>query len=323
MNYAVITPVRNEQDRFAQTIASMIAQTLRPLRWVIVNDGSTDATGALADQAARAHDWIRVVHRPDRGFRKQGGGVIEAFYDGYALLTSELAPRPSPPGPDNPAPCESQLSALSVSAFEKSVVAGQWSFLVKLDGDLSFASEYFEQCLARFAGEPRLGIAGGRVYYRDNGQLVDDSPGDPAFHVRGATKIYRRECWEAIGGLLPGPGWDTLDELKANMLGWQTRSFENLPVIQLKPTGSADGTWRNWFKNGRANYVTGYHPLFMLSKCLKRLFSPPVVVGAVGLLCGFVSGYLRRAPQVADRELIQYLRQQQLNRLLFRPSLWS
>lgn len=288
MTYIVITPVRNEETRFPQTIGSLVAQTVRPRLWVIVNDGSTDATGALAEQAAGEHPWIRVVHRPDRGFRKQGGGVIEAFYDGFEQAKGE-----------------------------------PWEYVAKLDGDLSFEADYFQKCFERFTADPALGIGGARVYSRENGRLVEDAPGDPAFHVRGATKIYRRACWDAIEGLLKAPGWDTLDELKANMLGWKTYSFRELVVLQLKPTGSADGAWRNWFKNGRANYVTGYHPLFMLTKCAKRLLSPPVGIGALGLFCGFVSGYMKRVPQVADAELIRYLRQQQLNRLLFRESLWG
>jgi glycosyltransferase involved in cell wall biosynthesis len=299
VNYIVITPVRNEADRFPRTISSMAAQSLRPLRWVVVNDGSTDATAAVADRAARDHAWIRVLHRPDRGFRKQGGGVIDAFYDGYALLATHHAP------------LASQFSS------------DDWSFLVKLDGDLEFEPDYFARCFDRFAQDEKLGIGGGRVFYRINGSLVEDAPGDPAFHVRGATKIYRRATWKAIGGLLRAPGWDTLDELKANMLGWRTYSFRDLPVVQLKPTGSADGSWQNWFKNGRANYITGYHPLFMLSKCLSRLFRSPVGVASAGLFCGFITGYLNRVPQVSDRALVRYLRRQQLNRLLCRESLWN
>jgi glycosyltransferase involved in cell wall biosynthesis len=303
--------VRNEAEHFAQTIASMVAQTLRPACWVIVNDGSTDGTGALADQAVKDHPWIRLVHRTDRGTRKPGGGVIEAFYDGFALLCDSLSVVSSP-----------VISNPPSATRHSSPVTADWSFLVKLDGDLSFPPDYFAQCFARFAADPGLGIGGGRVYYREGDRLVDDAPGDPAFHVRGATKIYRRATWEGIGGLLRAPGWDTLDELKANMLGWRTCSFKELKVLQLKPTGSADGNWRNWFKNGRANYITGYHPLFMLTKCLKRLISPPVVIGATGLFCGYTSGYLKRVPQVADAELIRYLRRQQLNRLTFRESLW-
>jgi glycosyltransferase involved in cell wall biosynthesis len=298
MNYIVITPVRNEERHFAATVASMVAQTIRPRCWVIVNDGSTDKTGEIAERAASEHPWIHVLHRLDRGYRKQGGGVIEAFYDGFGLVTS----------PD--------FRLAKQDAFP-------WNFLVKLDGDLSFAPDYFANCFAHFADDRKLGIGGGRIYCTVKGNEVEDSPGDPSFHVRGATKIYRRACWEAIGGLLVAPGWDTLDELKANMLGWKTCSFKGLKILQLKATGSADGTWRNWFKNGRANYITGYHPLFMLTKCARRLFLKPIGIGAVGLFCGFLSGYLRRVPQVADQQLIGYLRRQQLNRLLLRESLWS
>ena len=153
---------------------------------------------------------------------------------------------------------------------------------------------------------------------------MDDSPGDPSFHVRGATKIYRRAAWEAIGGLLPSPGWDTLDELKANMLGWKSYSFKELPVCQLKPTGSADGAWRNWFKNGRANYVTGYHPAFMMAKCVKRAFAPPFLVGAAGLACGYFNGYLdKQVGRVNDAALIRYIRNQQIRKLTLRSSIWD
>jgi hypothetical protein len=93
-------------------------------------------------------------------------------------------------------------------------------------------------------------------------------------------------------------------------------------VLQLKPTGGADGTWKNWFKNGRANYIVGYHPLFMLSKCAHRLFTKPYGIGAVGLFCGFISGYLKSVPKVADEQLIRYVRRQQMHRLLLRDSLW-
>lgn len=296
MTYAVITPVRNEGAHFQQTIDSIVSQTFRPAAWVIVDDGSTDNTPQLIRAATEKYPWISAVYRQDRGFRKQGGGVIEAFYDGYAKLLG---------------------TARSAS------LALPLDFIVKLDGDLSFAPGYFEQCLARFAADPKLGIGGGRIYCEVNGAAVEDSPGDPAFHVRGATKIYRRQCWEQIGGLIRAPGWDTLDEVKANMLGWKTYSFRELHLLQLKATGAADGSWKNWVKNGRANYITGYHPLFMLVKCAKRMFQPPYGIAALGLLGGFFGGYLKRLPQVDDRALIKYLRSQQMRRLAFRNSLWT
>jgi poly-beta-1,6-N-acetyl-D-glucosamine synthase len=286
--YVIITPARNEGEHIQRTIDSVAAQTLRPAKWVIVDDGSSDETGELIEAAARQHPWIQVLHRADRGARKQGGGVVETFYDGFELV--------------------------------KSV---PWAFLVKLDGDLEFEPHYFEECFGHFEAEPKLGIGGGAICVEKNGQLSEESPGDPRFHVRGATKIYRRECWEAIGGLLRETGWDTLDEVKANMLGWKSRTFNSPKLRHLRPTGEADGTWKNWFKNGRANYIVGYHPLFMLAKCLKRICERPYGIVSLALWSGFASGYLSRASQPQDQEVLRYLRRQQMRALLFRESLWS
>jgi hypothetical protein len=188
---------------------------------------------------------------------------------------------------------------------------------------LSFAPDYFEKCFQRFEAEPRLGIGGGTVYRAEDGRLSVDSPGDPPFHVRGATKIYRRACWDAIAPLAKAPGWDTIDEIKANRHGWSTRTFAELSVIQHKPTGAADGTWRNWVKNGRANYMTGYHPIFMLAKSLKRSVRSPILLGSIGLLFGYCSGYMGRVPRAADNDTICYLRRQQVRRLLRRPSIYG
>jgi poly-beta-1,6-N-acetyl-D-glucosamine synthase len=286
--YVVITPVRNEAQYIGSTIDSMAQQTILPQKWIIVDDGSTDETPQILNAASEKYPWVQVVHRPDRGFRLPGGGVIEAFYDGYSTIGG-----------------------------------ASWDFLVKLDGDLSFTSDYFEQCLAFFACDPNLGIGGGTVLVLEGGRLKVDSVGDPPFHVRGATKIYRRTCWEQISPLINAPGWDTIDEVKANMHGWTTRTFRDLKLIQLKPTGGADGKWSNWFKNGRANYITGYHPAFMLAKCAKRAIQKPLFLVSLGLWAGFCSGYLKNIPQGMDRKVISYLRQQQTRRLLLRPSIYD
>lgn len=287
-DYVVITPVRNEAGRFPRTIDSMVAQTRRPLRWVIVDDGSGDGTGQLADAAAQRHDWIRVLHRADRGRRLSGAGVMDAFHEGCALV-ADLA----------------------------------WDYLVKLDGDLAFPPDYFARCLEHFERDPCLGIGGGVICRRMERGLVVEAPDDPAFHVRGATKIYRRACWEEIGGLIRLPGWDTVDELMANMRGWRTRTFPELMVEQLKETGSADGRWQNWVKNGLANYVARYHPLFMLAKCLRRFLRCPWSGSALALGWGYLSGYLERFPRVEDPAFRQFVWRQQLDHLCFRSSLWS
>jgi len=288
IKYIIISPIRDEAQYVMETINSVVNQTVLPSQWVIVDDGSTDGTSELLDNMPTSASWIKVIHRNNRGFRAAGGGVVQAFYAGYSILNDQ-----------------------------------DWDFLVKLDGDLSFAPDYFEQCFKIFANDPKLGIGGGTVYQLDNGQIKVDSIGDPPFHVRGATKIYRRVCWDKIHPLIEAPGWDTIDEVKANMMGWNTKTFSTLKVIQHKPTGGADGTWRNWFKNGLANYITGYQPLFMLAKCVKRALRKPIFIESIALLAGFCSGYFKEIPQVPDTDAISYLRRQQLRRLFFRPSIYK
>jgi glycosyltransferase involved in cell wall biosynthesis len=282
--YVVISPVRDEEAYLRFTAECMVAQTIRPVEWIIVNDGSTDRTAEIIDEYAARYPWIRAVHRVNRGFRKAGGGVVEAFNDGYRRIVED---------------CD---------------------YIVKLDGDLSFDSDYFEKCFAIFRREPRLGIGGGAVCHVENGTKQIEH--NPVFHVRGATKIYRKACWEVIGGFLPSAGWDTLDEVKANMLGWSTRTFVDLHLIHHRYTGSAEGLWKGWVKNGRANYICGYHPLFMAVKCISRLRERPFVVGSLALFYGYLSAYVRSVPQIDDRGTIEFLRQQQLGRLWGRETIW-
>ena len=288
VRYAIVSPVRDEAAHIEQTLRSMATQTARPLCWVIVDDGSTDGTSELIQRFALQHDWVRVVRRADRGARVAGGGVIGAFYDGF-----------------------------------KEIESLPWEFVVKLDGDLSFEPDYFERCLSRFAVEPKLGIASGAVCVLMHGQLEVESQGDPSFHVRGPCKIYRRACWNHISPLVMAPGWDTLDDVRANFFGWTTRTFPDLRVRHHKPTGSAYGSWSDAFKRGIANYNSGYHPAFMAAKCIKRLTKRPYAVEAAGLCAGFVSGYLNRRPVLADQPTVRFLRDQQWRRLTLRSSIYG
>ena len=286
-NFIVVTPARNEAATLGLTIASMAAQTVRPHRWVIVDDGSTDTTAEIIAAATARHPWILGVYRSDRGFRSQGGGVVEAFLEGLDLVDSE-----------------------------------PWQYLVKFDADLSFDPDYFERCLGKFADDPSLGIGGGMIVCETNGTMVCESPGDPAFHVRGATKIYSRRCWEKIGGVVRGPGWDTIDELKANMLGFTTRTFRDIVLRHHRQTGAAEGAWRDAVKNGRGCYLTGYHPLFMAAKCFRRLTHRPPLVRGIGQAWGFGRAFILGDQQLVDPTLKAYIRKQQINKLMLKPSLW-
>jgi poly-beta-1,6-N-acetyl-D-glucosamine synthase len=284
--YVILTPVRNEEKYLEGTIRSVIGQTFRPAEWVIVDDGSKDRTGDIVEEYAEKYDWIQCIHRNNRGFRKPGGGVVNAFFDGYRSLRCE-----------------------------------DWSFVVKLDGDLSFEPDYFERIFKHFMEEPRLGIAGGTLYCHSNGDLKIEH--NPRFHVRGPTKVYRRECWEQIGGLWPAAGWDTVDEAKANMLGWNTMSIPDVHAVHQRPTGAAYGTWRDSVKHGVICYSIGYHPLFILARCIYQLTRRPYAVRSMGIAYGFLNAYLKSSPRINDPALIRFIRTEQMKRLMGQNTIWQ
>jgi poly-beta-1,6-N-acetyl-D-glucosamine synthase len=283
--YVVITPVRDEEEYLERTIRSVIGQTVRPAEWVIVDDGSTDRTGEIIDKYAGKYDWIRALHRVNRGFRQPGGGVVETFYDGYGSLVSR-----------------------------------DWNFVVKLDGDLSFEPDYFEKILTRFLAKPKLGIAGGTLYHLSNGlKRIERSP---RFHVRGPTKVYRRECWEQIGGLWAAAGWDTVDEVKANMLGWKTMTIPDVHAIHNRPTGRADGIWSDSVKRGLICYSVGYHPLFTLARCLYHVPNKPYALRSIGMGYGFMRAWLKSAPRIKEAPFVTFVRKEQMKRLMGLETMW-
>ena len=284
--YVIVTPARDEEAHLEGTIQSVVDQTVKPAEWVIVNDGSTDRTADIIDKYAAHYGWIRGLDRANRGFRKSGGGIVDAFNDGY-----------------------------------RSLLCCDWNFVVKLDGDLTFEPDYFERIFERFGGEPRLGIAGGTLYSLSSGRMKVER--NPRFHVRGATKVYRRECWEQIGGLWPALGWDTVDETSASMKGWITMSIPDIHAIHHRPTGAANGAWNNSVKQGLICHTVGYHPLFVLASCVYRLVHKPYGIRALGSLCGFVHASLTRVPQVNDPALIKFVRGEQMKRLMGRETIWK
>ena len=283
--YCIITPVRNEEEFISKTVESVVAQTYLPQEWIIVDDGSTDNTPAIIQQYAQQYPWITALRREDRGFRSTGGG-IDGFLYGYDHLRSK-----------------------------------DWEYLVNLDGDLSFARDYFENCFFRFQQNPKLGIGGGTIYNKIGESFQVENVAQ--FHVRGATKIYRRACWDALGGMYRGLGWDTVDEVTANMRGWQTMSFPELSLTHYRVTGTAGGKWWGLVKDGHADYIVGYHPLFFAAKFIRRVFKPPFVLGAVGLSIGFLRGYWNGLPRVENREFVTYVRRQQLRRLFGLSTIWK
>jgi hypothetical protein len=262
----------------------MLAQTLLPAEWIIVDDGSGDGTPVIVQEYARRHPWIRGLHRPNRGRRLPGAGVVEAFYEGFRSLGSQ-----------------------------------DWEFLVKLDADLSFAPDFFRTALAHFRDQSSLGIGGARLCQIVNGAPIAEAGLD--FHVRGASRIYRRQCWEAIGGIVAAPGWDTVDEITAAMRGWTTASFSDVIACHHRPTGGA-GRWRDMVKRGQGCYFSGYHPLYVAARCLRHLGSKPYLLGAMGMGAGFVSGYFGAINRQRDPALVRYVHEQQWRRMWGGKSMW-
>lgn len=277
--YAIISPVRNEAKYLDRTIQSVIKQTWRPVEWVIVDDGSSDDTATIAETAAVQHPWIKVIRRANRGFREPGKGVVAAFNEGLAQLGQK-----------------------------------QSDFICKMDGDLEFAPNYFATLLREFERRPNLGMASGATFLqRPNGKVMQEKVA-PNFVV-GPIKLYRRTCFEDIGGLEPHLGWDTIDVYRARMCGWETANYPDQIVIHLRQMGTAKGIVWGKIKTGMGEHYYGSHPLFVLARCLYRMSERPYGIIGLSIALGYMKALLQRKPRINDPQFIKFLRAEQLARL--------
>jgi biofilm PGA synthesis N-glycosyltransferase PgaC len=278
----VISPVRDEAAYLQHTIDTMIAQTVRPTVWLIVDDGSRDATPHLVEQAATQYDWIRLYRRPDRGVRKVGGGVVEAFNDGLAQFNLD-----------------------------------DFDYICKLDGDLELPPRYFELLYERFAADPRLGTASGKAWMQIGPRLVPERSSDE--FSQGQTKLYRVACFRDTGGFVREVMWDGIDCHRCRMLGWNATSFrdEELRFIHLRPMGSSfRSIYRGRIRWGRGQYFMGTHPLYALAITVYRMFERPWILGGLLIGVGYLSASIRRRPQYEDPAFRRHLRRWQFARLL-------
>jgi biofilm PGA synthesis N-glycosyltransferase PgaC len=278
VSYVIITPVHNEAKFIEFTIHSVLSQTILPILWIIVNDGSTDITPEIVNRYTQDCQWIKLVEMPRRTLRIRGGHVAEVFNFGYTFI-------------DTP-----------------------YDFLVKLDGDVSFDESYFETLFKEFSNKPELGIAGGGIYNKTpNGWKLEITPKD---HVRGATKIYRRKCFEEIGGLEPVNGWDSIDEWRAQMRGWQTSTYEKVKVLHYRPTGASEGSLKRFVRQGEFAYYLGYPWGAILARTLFRSFiERPIIIGGFAIFYGFLKSWLLQKPKFYDVELLNYVKKKQTQRL--------
>lgn len=280
LRYVLVTPARNEEDYIELTIQSVVKQSVRPLRWIIVSDGSTDRTDEIVRRYTGQHDWIELIRMPERRERNFAGKV-GCFNAGYERL----------------------------QAFDYDVIGS-------LDGDLSFDEDYFKFLLEKLESDPRLGLVG--TPFREKGETYDYRFSSVE-HVSGACQLFRRACFEAIGGYTPakGGGIDVIAVLSARMKGWRTRTFTEKACDHHKPmgTGNNRSAFMVNFRLGERQYRLGFHPLWQTLRSAYQLARKPYIIAGTGVFCGFFWALLRREPSPMSPELIRFQRQDQMKRL--------
>jgi len=278
--YVLITPARNEAQFIDLTLKSVVAQTVRPLKWVIVSDGSTDGTDDIVNGYTKACPWIQLVRMPDRKER-HFAGKVQAFNAGYA--------------------CVRELN---------------YQVIASLDADISFDEEYLSYLLRKLADDSQLGLVG--TPFIDDESTTYDYRYVNIDHVSGACQVFRRECFEDIGGYTPvkGGGIDYLAVVTARMKGWRTRTFINKVCHHHRVMGTAENSQVHArFKNGIKDYVFGNHPLWQCFRTTYQMTRKPLIFGGVALMAGYIWGMVRRVNRPVSPQLVAFVRREQMERL--------
>jgi len=279
LSYVVITPARNEEEYIGLTIESMIAQTILPLRWVIVSDGSTDRTDDIVAEYAHRHDWIRLVRmtgRRDRNFAAK----VRSFEVGREELRDV-----------------------------------KFDVIANLDADISFGPDYFEFLMAKCAEDPKLGVVG--TPFVEKGRHYDYRFTNIE-HVSGACQVFRRDCFEAIGGYTPikAGGIDWTAVTTARMKGWRTRTFTERWCDHHRPMGTGSAKQlRAIFRHGQKDYSLGGHPLWQLFRSAYQCSRQPYLIGGLLLMAGYSWAAARRVERPVSIELMRFHRAEQMHRL--------
>jgi len=277
--YVLVTPVRDEVKTVGRTIESVVGQTRVPAEWVIVSDGSTDGTNEVIERASLERPWIRLLKLPARPERS------------FAAVVRN--------------------TELGVAALE----CRHFDYLGLLDADVELQADYYERVVRHFEENPRLGLGGGVVI--DIGSGPSRLPRN-RIDVPGAVQFFRRECFASLGPLhqVPEGGWDCLTCVVARMNGFETRLFPELVVDHLKPRNAAEGgVFARQWQLGERDYAVGYGPGFAAAKWLARAVDSSALVGAMAALLGYFGAALRGRPRVVPREVIDFMRAEQRDRL--------
>lgn len=264
----------------ALTLRSVIAQTVRPVRWVIVSDGSIDGTNEIVRKCAVEHDWIEFISLPERAERNFAGKVA-AFNAGQVRL----------------------------AGLDYDVIGN-------LDADVSFDNDYFAFLLKKFAEDPNLGLAG--TPYRDPMNQMYDYRYVSTEHVTGPCQMFRRECFEAIGGYMPvkGGAIDRIADIAARMKGWKTRTYTDKIYLHHRQTGTAQqSVLMSKFKDGGKDYSVGTSAVWEFLRTIYQMTKKPLFFGGLMLGCGYVWSSIRRVKRPVSSEMVEFCRREQMTRL--------
>jgi len=278
--YALVTAACNEEAYIEKTIKAVVCQTCLPLKWIIVDDASSDCTKDIACKYASKFSFIEIVELPHRGMRDFSSQV------------------------------KAQLIGL------KKIQDLDIAFIGFLDADICFSQTYYKDILEKFVENRKLGVAGGFVFDLIGDKVIDSRKGSSGYHVAGGVQLFRRECFEQIGGYIPlkWGGQDVVAEMTSRMYGWEVRSFKEIEVFHLKPFGAAGRpSLRNSIKSGKKFYLIGYHPIYYTFYCIRRLSNKPFFWGSILSLFTFYCSYLLEGKRPVPADFVRFIRHEQMS----------
>lgn len=281
MKYALITPARNEADKIAKTIESVVAQTLLPVRWVIVDDGSSDTTAAIVEQYAARHSWITLLRRQPRKDRSFAG------------------------------------KAHAVNAGLERLKDLEFEIIGNLDADVSFEPNYMEFIVGKFAEDSRLGVAG-TPFTETGGYDSTRDSFEGENYVAGPCQLFRYECFRDIGGYIANHagGVDWIAVMTARMKGWNVRAFPEKRFHHHRTMGTAErGPLKALYSYGEKDYYLGGSPIWQVFRCTYRMAKKPYVFGGIALFLGYTWAAIRRMKRPVSPELMAFHRQDQMRKL--------
>jgi len=276
VTYVLITPAKNEAAFIEQTILAVIHQTVRPAKWLIVSDGSTDGTDEIVKKYARENPWIELVRMPERVERHFGG------------------------------------KALAFNAGRDRTRHIPYDVIGNLDADISFDEDYFDFLLNKFAQDEHLGVAG--TPFRQ-GNFQYDYRFSRKEHVSGACQLFRRRCFEMIGGYIPlkGGGIDLIAVVTARMRGWKTESFTERACLHLRPMGKAGPHYLKYaFKGGYGDYLLGVHPVWQFFRSIYQMNAKPLFLFGFLILSGYLWGMISHPSKPVSEEFVRFRREEQV-----------